>query len=174
MELKAVELVGRHVRLVPLLERDREELRRAASDDRIWEFSTVDTRGAAFDAYFDGALPAVRDGAPQVAFGVRLVADGRLVGSTRFINVSPRHRTAEIGYTWYAPDAWGTAVNPECKLLLLGHAFAAGANRVEFCVDALNRRSQAAVAKLGAVREGVLRSHLVVWTGRVRDSVLFS
>jgi RimJ/RimL family protein N-acetyltransferase len=81
----------------------------------------------------------------------------------------------EIGSTWYTPDVWGTRVNPECKLLLLAHAFdALGMNRVSLCTDARNARSQAAIEKLGAVKEGVLRSHMVTQGGRIRDSVLYS
>ncbi|HEX5632975.1 MAG TPA: GNAT family protein, partial [Gemmatimonadales bacterium] len=100
---------------------------------------------------------------------------GAVVGSTSYLDVVPRHRRVEIGSTWYRPDQWGTAVNPECKLMLLGHAFEVlGVNRVALVTDALNHRSQAAIAKLGAVREGVLRAHMVAQEGRVRDTVVFS
>jgi RimJ/RimL family protein N-acetyltransferase len=86
-----------------------------------------------------------------------------------------KHRRIEIGSTWYRPELWGTAINPECKLLLLAHAFEVlGVNRVALITDGQNERSQAAIAKLGAVREGVLRSHMVVQGGRVRDTVVFS
>ena len=103
------------------------------------------------------------------------MADDRWVGSTSYLDVTPRHKRVEIGSTWYQPDAWGTVVNPECKFLLLAHAFEVLAvNRVTLLTDVLNVRSQAAIAKLGAVREGVLRSHMVSQGGRVRDSVIFS
>lgn len=102
-------------------------------------------------------------------------ADNRWVGSTSYLDVSPRHRRVEIGSTWYHPDAWGTAVEPECKLLLMAHAFeVAAVKRVALVTDALNARSQSAIARFGATREGVLRSHMLAQGGRVRDSVVFS
>lgn len=174
MEIVARELTGRFVRLEPLEERHREPLRAAADDERIWEHTVSVAKGPGFDEWFLNAL-TLRDRGHEIPFAVRLDACGRVVGSTRLLNPVPRHKRVEIGATWYCPDVWGTIVNTECKLLLLGHAFeVAGANRVELCTDLLNRRSQAAIAKLGAVREGVLRAHMVVRDGRLRDSVLFS
>ncbi len=103
------------------------------------------------------------------------MSDHALVGSTSYLDVVLRHRRVEIGSTWYVPEVWNTFVNTECKLLLLTHAFEVlGMNRVAFCTDVRNERSQAAIAKLGAVREGVLRSHMITQGGRIRDSVLFS
>jgi RimJ/RimL family protein N-acetyltransferase len=163
-------LAGRFVRLEPLAELHRGPLRAAADDPRVWEWQRVDGRGPAFDRWFDGTLAD----AGKIPFAVRRVG-GDLVGSTSFIGHSPAHRRVEIGATWYAPACWGTPVNPECKLLLLRHAFDVwGVNRVSFQTDALNLRSQRAIAKLGAVREGVLRQDVVTHTGRVRDSVIFS
>jgi RimJ/RimL family protein N-acetyltransferase len=103
------------------------------------------------------------------------VADGHLVGSTSLLDINLRHKRIEIGSTWYHPSVWGTPVNPECKLLLLAHAFEVlGVNRVALVTDVRNARSQAAIAKLGAVREGICRWHMVSQGGRVRDSVQFS
>ncbi len=172
--MDAMILEGRWVRLEPLDEGHREPLCAAADDERIWRHALTDARGRGFDAWFADAL-ARRDAGRRVPFAVRLRDGGRLVGSTSLLDYDPRHHTVEIGSTWYAPDVWGTRVNPECKLLLLQHAFEAlGVNRVSLVTDVLNERSQAAIAKLGAVREGVLRSHMVRKGGRVRDSVLFS
>jgi RimJ/RimL family protein N-acetyltransferase len=166
-------LVGRWVRLEPLAAEHREPLRAAADDDRIWRHTLALGRGPGFDAMFDEAL-AQRDAGRQLPFAVRSLAGGRLVGSTSYLDVTPRHRRVEIGATWYAPDVWGTRVNPECKLLLLEHAFEVlGVNRVALVTDLLNERSQRAIAKLGAVREGVLRAHMVSQGGRIRDSVVF-
>jgi RimJ/RimL family protein N-acetyltransferase len=174
MELIARELIGRHVRLEPLEDRHRELLRTAADDERIWEHTVSVARGPGFGEWFSNAR-TLRDHGHEIPFVVRLVSSGRVVGSTRFLHPVPMHKRVEIGATWYCPDVWGTVVNPECKLLLLQHAFeVAGANRVELCTDMQNHRSQAAIAKLGAVREGVLRSHMVVRNGRVRDTVLYS
>jgi N-acetyltransferase len=167
-------LSGRWVRLEPLAEQHREGLRTAADDERIWVHTLTVVRGAGFDPWFDETL-AERATGNKVPFGVRRVADGQLVGSTSFLDINLRHKRIEIGSTWYHPSAWGTAVNPECKLLLLTHAFEVLAvNRVALVTDVRNERSQSAIAKLGAVREGVCRSHMVTQGGRARDSVLFS
>ena len=108
-------------------------------------------------------------------FAVVRRSDNAVIGSTRYLNITPADRRLEIGSTWYVVGAWGTAVNPECKLLLLSHAFETlGANRVELRTDRLNERSQAAILKLGAIREGVLRRHMKVHGGRMRDTVVFA
>jgi RimJ/RimL family protein N-acetyltransferase len=134
----------------------------------------VDPRGDRFDAWYDGMLKE-HQAQERIAFSVRLVADGRLVGSTSYLDVHEKHKRIEIGSTWYTPDQWQTATNPECKLLLLRHAFEVyGMNRVSLVTDLRNERSQAAIAKLGAQREGILRSHMITRGGRIRDSVVFS
>ena len=108
-------------------------------------------------------------------YAVRLIATGEVIGGTSYIEPNAQHKRVEIGWTWYRPDHWAGAVNPECKLLLLAHAFdTLGLNRVQLVTDLLNTRSQAAIAKLGATREGVLRSHAITRGGRVRDTVVFS
>ena len=162
------------MRLEPLAEGHREGLRLAADDDRTWEHMTALGRGPEFDRVFDDAL-AQHAAGKRVPFAVRRIASGELVGSTSYLDPVPLHRRVEIGWTWYRPNVWGGPVNPECKLLLLAHAFEAlGLNRVSFVTDLRNARSQAAIAKLGATREGVMRSHMVTRGGRVRDSVLFA
>jgi len=174
MEIAAPALAGRFVRLEPLAEEHRDGLRAAADDDRVWEHMTLLARGPGFDEWFAGAL-AQRAAGKRLPFAVRLRATGELVGSTSYLDPVPEHRRVEIGATWYRPDQWATAVNPECKLLLLAHAFdTLGFNRVSFVTDIRNERSQAAIAKLGATREGVLRAHMLTRDGRVRDSVLFA
>ncbi|HVL13004.1 MAG TPA: GNAT family protein [Gemmata sp.] len=173
MELSRV-LEGRFVRLEPLAEAHCDGLRAAGDDDRVWEYLTVLGRGEQFDRWFDEAFTQ-RDVGKRVPFAVRLLATDELVGSTGYFDPQPAHKRVEIGWTWYRPDQWATAVNPECKLLLLSHAFdVLGVNRVQFFTDLLNTRSQAAIAKLGAVREGVLRCHAITRGGRVRDSVVFA
>jgi RimJ/RimL family protein N-acetyltransferase len=167
-------LTGQWVQLEPLSEQHREALRAAADDERIWAHTLVLARGPEFDCWFEDAL-AHRSAGQQFPFAVRRLADQAVVGSTSYLDPLPRHRRLEIGSTWYAPDVWGTRVNPECKLLLLAHAFdVLGMNRVALFTDVRNARSQAAIEKLGAVKEGVLRSHMITQGGRVRDSVLFS
>ena len=173
MQFTAPPLEGRWVRLEPLTEEHREGLRAAADDDRVWEFMLVDGRGASFDQPFDDAL-AQRAAGKRLPYAVRLLPTGELVGATSYIEPNAQHRRVEIGWTWYRPDQWAGPVNPECKLLLLAHAFESlGLNRVQFVTDSLNTRSQAAIAKLGAVREGVLRAHGITRGGRLRDTVVF-
>ncbi|MBI1189150.1 MAG: GNAT family N-acetyltransferase [Tepidisphaera sp.] len=103
---------------------------------------------------------------------------GRIVGSSSYLDIDPVHRGVEIGFTWYTPEARGTRINPASKLLLLEHAFgpmfAGRCERVQLKCDGRNERSQRAIAKLGAVREGVLRKHRVLMDGYVRDTVMFS
>jgi RimJ/RimL family protein N-acetyltransferase len=167
-------LQGQCVQLEPLGQQHREILRAAANDERIWAHTLVDARGPEFDRWFDTAL-AQQAACRQIPFAVRSLATQGLVGSTSFLDPVPFHRRVEIGSTWYHPSVWATAVNPECKLLLMTHAFEAlGMNRVAFCTDLRNTRSQAAIAKLGAVREGILRAHMITQGGRIRDTVLFS
>src|SRR4029077_12425986 len=115
------------------------------------------------------------DGVHDIAFVVLLKAENRYVGMTRYLNIEEAHRKLEIGSTWYTPAVWAGAVNPECKLLLMQHAFEVlKFNRVEYKTDARNARSRAAIAKLGATQEGIFRKHIIMADGHVRDSVFFS
>ncbi|MBM2812099.1 MAG: family N-acetyltransferase, partial [Chloroflexi bacterium] len=111
----------------------------------------------------------------EYPFAVIVRENGRVVGATSYLDVSEENRAAEIGWTWYSPDVWGTAVNPEAKYLLLERAFEDwNAIRVFFKTDARNLRSQAAIRKLGAQYEGTLRSHRILADGFRRDSMYFS
>jgi RimJ/RimL family protein N-acetyltransferase len=167
-------LISRPVRLEPLTEDHRAGLARAADQAEIWEHMPHAASGAGFTAWFDHALDLALGGREAV-WAVRTSADGALVGSTRYLAIEPEHRRLEIGHTWYAPRVWATQVNPACKLALLRYAFESlGFNRVELKTDNRNLRSQAAIAKLGAVREGVFRAHMVRRDGSLRDSVYFS
>lgn len=127
--------------------------------------------GDGFDQQW-GRIAAEVTAGQTIAFAV--VAEGRCQGITTYLGIDRTHKGVEIGGTYYAPALRGGPVNPSCKRLLLGHAFANGANRVQFRVDAINARSRAAVLKLGAVQEGILREDRITWTGRVRDTVVFS
>jgi RimJ/RimL family protein N-acetyltransferase len=111
----------------------------------------------------------------EVPFTVRDAGDGRVLGCTRFLSLALDHLCAEIGWTWYARSVWGTGVNVETKLLLLGHAFqTVGLRRVEFKTDARNERSRGALTALGAHFEGVFRKHKVLPDGSARDSAYYS
>lgn len=167
-------LTGRWVRLEPLEEAHRAGLRAAAGDPRIWVNMLLDGSGPEFNRWFDESL-ANRTAGKQIPFAVRRLSDQELIGSTSYLDPVPRHRRVEIGSTWYVATEWGTQVNPECKLLLLAHAFEVlRMNRVSFHTDLRNLHSQAAIAKLGATREGVLRAHMITRGERIRDTVSFS
>jgi RimJ/RimL family protein N-acetyltransferase len=173
MALDKAVLEGRFVRLEPLQEHHRGMVRPAAQHPEIFEITTS-ALGALFDPYIDNALRRTASG-NELAFVVLHKTHGRPVGMTRYLNIEEGHKRLEIGSTWYEPSVWAGVVNPECKLLLLQHAFERlKFNRVEFKTDLRNTRSQAAIRKLGAKQEGILRKHMVVADGYVRDSVLFS
>lgn len=167
----AVPLEGRVIRLEPLAPDHVPGLVAASADPAIWRHTAF---AKTPDAYFAAAFDVQRTG-EQVPFVVRLKADGRLAGMSRLLDIDPHHRRCEIGSTWYIPEVWGTAVNPEAKLLLLTHCFEDwGARRVQLKTDHENLRSQAAIARLGAVKEGVLRAHMIRPDGSRRDSVVYS
>lgn len=173
LELRPVLTAG-PVRLEPFEAAHRRGLARAAADATIWTHMPLDASGSGFEAWFDRSL-ALADAGRETVWAVRTLADQALVGSTRYLAIEAAHRRLEIGHTWYAPAVWGGPVNPACKLALLGHAFEAlGFNRIELKTDVRNLRSQAAIAKLGATKEGVFRAHMVRADGSLRDSVYFS
>ena len=174
LQLKPQVLQGRFVRLEPYGETLKDDLRAALDcDPDSWNVFTASGRGAQFDDWWSRAM-AETAAETRVAYAVRWLHDGAVVGTTSYLNIRPEHRGVEVGSTFYRPHLRGGPINPECKLLMFGHAFEAGALRVELVTDARNHRSQAAIAKLGAVREGTLRKHKITWTGHVRDTVVFS
>jgi len=161
--------------LEPLADEHAGELYLAARDPRIWEWLDPDASASpnAFAAWFGEAMEAARRG-EEVPFAVRDARAGALVGSTRYLALAPEHRRLEVGWTWYAPAVWGTAVNAECKLLLLTHAFERlGCVRVEFKTDARNERSRAAMLACGATFEGIFRKHMQRRHG-ARDTAWYS
>lgn len=174
MIIEPIVLEGDHVRLEPARAEDaalREEMRSALDcDPDNWHIQSVSGMGEGFDRYWGMMVETPG----RIAFAVRDRASGRLAGTSSLFAIEPEHRSCEIGYTWFRPEYRGTRVNPEAKLLMLGAAFGAGALRVQFSVDARNPVSQAAVLKLGAKKEGVIRRHRVTWTGHKRDTALFS
>jgi len=121
-----------------------------------------------------GRLKAEERG-EEYAFAVFLKRDNRVIGSTAYLQVFPKRKIGEIGSTWYSPDLWGTVVNPECKFLLLKHAFEDwGAIRIQLATDVNNAHSQRAILKLGAKFEGKLRSLGFRADGSIRDTMLYS
>ncbi len=173
MNLMTEGLDDRSVRLEPLGEAHREQLRAACAADPVtWnEIYPYSMLGDGFDVQWERLQRETAAGV-TIPFGV--VVDGICRGMTTYLAIDGVNRTVEIGATYYDPAVRGGAVNPAAKRLLLAHAFACGANRVQFRVDAINARSRSAVLKLGAVQEGIIRRDRITWTGRVRDTVVFS
>ena len=174
MNLKSKALKGRYVRLEPITPEHREELKAAIDcDPESWEIMSVNGCGEGFEDWW-GALIGETERGERMGFAVRRLSDKKVVGTTSYLNVRKVHGGVEVGATFLNPEARSGPVNPESKRLLLGHAFDSGAIRVEFMIDNRNARSQAAVLKLGASEEGVLRNHKITWTGHVRDTAVFS
>ncbi|WP_300556766.1 GNAT family protein [Maricaulis sp.] len=173
MQLEPVRLENEIVRLEPLREDHREALRPIASDPELWSLSTIRGDGEYFDSWFDHMLSS-QNQAKQISHAVVRKTDGAVVGHTAFLSIFPEHARLEIGWTWYDAKARGTQINPACKLLLLERAFLAGGRRVELKTHGLNQRSQNAMLKMGAKKEGVLRQHTKTWRGDWRDTVFFS
>jgi RimJ/RimL family protein N-acetyltransferase len=141
----------------------------------IWRWYTTEiTDAAALRRFLEGILREQAEG-KTVAFAVRDLASGALIGSTRYLHIEVANRRVEIGSTWYAPAWQRTYANTEAKRLLLAHAFERwGCLCVQLQTDALNERSRRAIERLGARLDGVLRSHRVCDDGRVRDSAVYS
>ena len=176
MRVEPVTLEGTVVRLEPLAAEHLEGLFAAAQDPDIWPFMPVDPSGSMekMRAWLAAALAARDTGASQ-PFAIVARASGQPAGSTRYLDISPHDRHLEIGWTWLGAAARRTRVNTECKYLLLRHAFEAlGAVRVQLKTDRRNERSQRAIERLGAVREGLLRKHMILENGYIRDSVMYS
>lgn len=176
MNLRHATLANAHVRLVPLEEAHRAPLREAAADPGTWTHWPRDIIGAGWDATFDWQLAEQAAGRwlLHTVFAPGFASGGGAIGQTCYLALRPEHRGVEIGGTWYAPDARGGVVNPACKHLLLAHAFACGAERVELKTDSENARSRAAMLKMGATFEGVHRHHMLRPNGTWRDTAWFS
>ncbi len=168
-------LTGKHVVLEPLRLDHANELLVAGGDDATWKYMARPALRSPEDAESMIRQALIETEARrEVAFAIVATASGKVVGSTRFLDIQRPHRALEIGWTWIGTSWQRTAINTECKLLLLGHAFdTLGAHRVTLKTDARNDRSQRAIERIGGVREGVLRRHRVCWDGFVRDTVYY-
>jgi RimJ/RimL family protein N-acetyltransferase len=162
-------MVNGDIRLEPLAEVHRAALKAAcAEDEEIWPIYAISYDPDHFDASF-AALLARAEGR-----GFAIFSRDALIGMSCYLGVEPARGVLEIGNTYYVPALRGTGLNRVVKDLMMSRAIDCGFRRIEFRVDARNARSQAAMAKLGAVREGVIRAERITWTGHVRDTVLFS
>ena len=175
LQPESVTLEGSHVRLAPLSLDHLDGLCDAGLDEELWKWvpaRVLDRQG--MKDYVELALDERRRGL-SIPFATTLRQGGRIVGCTRYANISVRDGRLEIGWTWIGKPWQRSAVNTEAKYLMLRHAFETlGCTRVELKTDGLNERSRNAILRLGAKQEGVLRRHTLTYSGRIRDTVYFS
>ena len=173
---KPITLQGRHVLLTPLTLAHATDLLAAAADPEIWSYLPYQQPRTEPDmrALIESAERDQERGF-SVAFAIVDLRSGKAIGSTRYLDIRPRDRGVEIGSTWLSSEVWRTAINTECKYLLLRHAFEdLSALRVQLKTDERNQRSRAAILGIGATFEGILRCDRVLWNGFVRSSAYYS
>jgi RimJ/RimL family protein N-acetyltransferase len=171
-----VTLTGKYVRLEPLTEAHIPGLTEIGIGQNFWHFmlygdmrTEADMRNWVLDIMSRGQKGT------DLPFAVINLASGRVAGATRYLNIMPKDRGLEIGGTWYGTKFQRTAVNTECKYLLMSYAFEKlGAIRVQLKTDLRNERSQKAIERIGAKKEGILRNHMILPDGIIRDSVFYS
>jgi RimJ/RimL family protein N-acetyltransferase len=176
MKIEPITLEGHAVYLKPLSMDYVEDLYEAAQDPSIWLYMPTNPGRSLADmvAWIRAALRGQEEGT-DLPFVIIDRATNRVVGATRYMNISSKDRGLEIGWTWLAKEARRTGINTECKYLLLRHAFETlRVVRVQFKTDSRNEVSQRAIERLGAVKEGILRNHMVLPNGFCRDSVYYS
>ncbi len=175
MKVTPIELVGQKVKIRPMELNDLNELYDAGNSQEIWAYMPMSMQSLDdMKRLIDDALQA-REQGTEFPFVIIAKDSQKIVGSTRFLDISPANRSLEIGWTWLSPVVWRTSINTESKYLLLRHCFETlGTIRVQIKTDGRNQRSQKAIERLGAVREGVLRRHRIMYDGFVRDSVYYS
>jgi RimJ/RimL family protein N-acetyltransferase len=167
-------LTGRHVTLRPFVEADLPALVEAAREGDLWNIFYANVSMMKTPERWLAAALKERDVGRALLFTVE-TPDGEVVGTTRYMRIAPQHRRLEIGGTFYATRVQRTGVNTEAKRMLLAHAFEVmDAQAVQIRTDALNKRSQTAIERLGAKKDGVLRGHQVMADGRIRDSIVYS
>jgi N-acetyltransferase len=176
MDVMPVTLTGRFVRLEPLSEQHVSGLAAIGIDDSIWQYMPYGLMRDESDIrrWVRGILAHEAQGTDLPFVAIDL-ASGCVAGATRYMEIRPAHRGLEIGGTWYGAQYRRTRVNTECKYLLLEHAFERlDCIRVQLKTDSRNERSQRAIERLGAVREGMLRNHLILPDGHIRNSIYYS
>lgn len=170
MNVTLHELTGELIRVVPMDKSHIQDLYEAANDENIWTHlpKTITTlRG--MEAFVEEALQTKETGT-EFPFVIIHRESGKIVGTTRFLYMSSASRSLEIGWTWFHPSVWGTSVNSECKYLLLQYCFERlNTIRVQFKTDERNIRSQKAIERLGAVKEGILRNQMIRKDGTFRN-----
>ncbi len=176
MEVKPVVLTGTHARLEPMTEAHATGLAEVGVGQDFWKFLVYGDMNTKADMqnWVTDILGRAEKGTDLPFVAVHLES-GRIAGATRYLNIMPNDRGLEIGGTWYGPEFQRTAVNTECKYLLMSHAFETlGAIRVQLKTDSRNERSQKAIERIGAKKEGILRNHMILPDGYFRHSVFYS
>ena len=175
MQCTPIHLSGTYASLEPLTQDHLSDIQQAAADGELWNlFFTSVPAPENTRHWLDIALDMQKQ-ETAIPFVIRDNASGKIVGSTRYFKMEPQNRRLEIGHTWYSQSVQRSGVNTDCKLLLLTHAFEVfNCIAVEFRTDYFNHKSQAAIERLGAKREGILRNHVIMPDGRIRDTVVYS
>jgi RimJ/RimL family protein N-acetyltransferase len=168
-------LQGNSVRLEPLTRDHHEALCAIGLEEEIWRWMPLQVHSSSDMLEYIEAALQTQEKALEAPFATVDATSGKVVGSTRFMNIESKHRRLEIGSTWIAPAWQRTAINTEAKYLMLQHAFGPlQCQRVEFKTDFLNQKSRNALLRIGAKAEGVFRKHIVTASGRIRDTIWFS
>lgn len=176
IDVKPIVLEGKHVRLEPMTEEHVPALAEIGVGQDFWDFMVYGDMKTEdhMRGWVDEILERAEKGTDLPFVAIHLES-GRVAGATRYLNIMPNDRGLEVGGTWYGLDFQRTAVNTECKYLLLSHAFETlGCIRVQLKTDSRNERSQKAIERIGAKREGTLRNHMVLPDGHIRHSVFYS
>ncbi len=170
-----VVLKDKQICLVPLTESHFDDLIQLAQDKRIWSHYAIDgSNSSLLKASLENSL-AEREKGMQYPFVIQWNETGKIIGSTRFLEMQPEHKKLEIGWTWLHPDYWGTNINTACKYLLFTYCFEElQANRVQLKTDENNLRSRKAIEKIGAQFEGILRNDMIRDNGTNRNSAYYS
>ncbi len=176
MQVEPVTLVGQVVRLEPLQMSHAEGMYEVGQDERIWRYlSSNPSHNVAEMREWIGKALALQETGSVLPFATIEQKSNRVIGSTRYLDIQAPNRGLEIGWTWLTPEVQRTGVNTECKYLLLRHAFEQlGAIRVQLKTDSRNLQSQRAIERMGGVKEGILRNHMIMWDGYYRASVYYS
>lgn len=175
MNIEPVTLEGRYARLEPLAPKHAAGLAAVSGDEEIWRYMPAKLRTRELvETWITDTLALQATGA-VLPFAIIEQSTGREIGGTRYLNIMRADRGIEIGWTWLARDVWRTAINTECKYMLLRHAFETlGCIRVQLKTDARNERSRQAIQRIGAQFEGILRNHMILPDGYYRHSAFYS
>jgi RimJ/RimL family protein N-acetyltransferase len=175
VNLAPVTLEGSAVRLEPLSESHHDALCAVGLEPELWKWIPIQVLTRDQMMKYIRAVLAEQEKGTSIPFATVERTSGKVVGATRFMNIDVPHKRVEIGSTWIAGPWQRSAINTEAKYLMMRQAFEAwGCNRVELKTDSLNSKSRNAILRIGAKEEGILRSHMVTWSGRLRDTVYFS